>query len=161
MKTGAYYPHTAHFLNDICQHIQFQRDYLLSDIIFSRKLSKTDDRQTDRQTMLTLGKFELFPGISVVRCSTISHSFFLFQTRMQSLRPTANAMYNGGIFSAIRSMARSEGLLVPFRGMAVVATGAGPAHALYFSSYEFSKKVLNSKEIAHSHVAHGQILGKI
>lgn len=79
----------------------------------------------------------------------------IVKTRMQSLRPTTNAIYNGGIFNAIKSMVRSEGMLAPFRGMSVVATGAGPAHALYFSSYEFSKKVLNSKEMVHAHFVHG------
>ena len=31
-----------------------------------------------------------------------------------------------------------------FRGIGVVAGAAGPAHALYFSSYEFAKKLLSS-----------------
>ena len=64
-------------------------------------------------------------------------------------------MYTGGIFSAIRSMVQSEGLLIPFRGMNVVAAGAGPAHALYFSSYEFSKRMLSNQKAEYHHVAHG------
>ncbi len=37
-------------------------------------------------------------------------------------------------------MVRTEGALAPLRGMNVVALGAGPAHAVYFTSYEMTKK---------------------
>lgn len=37
--------------------------------------------------------------------------------------------------------------LRPLRGASAVVIGAGPAHALYFSSYEFSKEALNKAQI--------------
>ena len=37
------------------------------------------------------------------------------------------------------------------RGVGAVVAGAGPAHALYFGSYEMSKEVL-SKFTAYNHV---------
>ena len=70
-------------------------------------------------------------------------SVFASQTRMQCLRPSPGAIYTG-ISDAIKTMVRTEGALSPFRGMKIVALGAGPAHALYFSSYETTKKYIGS-----------------
>ena len=36
-------------------------------------------------------------------------------------------------------MIKQEGMLRPFRGISAMMVGAGPAHALYFSCYEFLK----------------------
>ncbi|RNA29649.1 mitoferrin-2-like [Brachionus plicatilis] len=60
------------------------------------------------------------------------------KTRMQCLKPDPNARYNG-IVDALVKIVRNEGAFRPVRGMGVVAFGAGPAHALYFSCYEFIK----------------------
>lgn len=66
---------------------------------------------------------------------------------MQSLKPNPNARYRN-LVHALKSMIKTEGIFAPLRGMNIVAIGAGPAHALYFSSYEYVKKTLkgNSKE---------------
>jgi len=63
------------------------------------------------------------------------------KTRMQCLRPSPAAIYYG-IADAFRKMVKTEGALSPFRGMNIVALGAGPAHALYFSSYEVTKNFI-------------------
>lgn len=60
------------------------------------------------------------------------------KTRMQCLKPDPNARYSG-ITDAFVKIIRNEGAFRPVRGMGVVAFGAGPAHALYFSCYEFIK----------------------
>eukprot|EP00112_Aurelia_sp_Birch-Aquarium-sp1_P018639 Seg447.3 transcript_id=Seg447.3/GoldUCD/mRNA.D3Y31 product=Mitoferrin-1 protein_id=Seg447.3/GoldUCD/D3Y31 len=65
------------------------------------------------------------------------------KTRMQCLRPSPGAIYSG-INDAFKKMVRTEGALSPFRGMNIVALGAGPAHALYFSSYEKTKTLIGS-----------------
>ena len=57
---------------------------------------------------------------------------------MQCLKPNPNARYTG-IMDAMVKIVKTEGALRPVRGMGVVAFGAGPAHALYFSCYEFIK----------------------
>ncbi len=57
---------------------------------------------------------------------------------MQCLKPDPKANYNG-ILDAFVKIIKNEGALRPVRGMGVVALGAGPAHALYFSCYEFFK----------------------
>lgn len=57
---------------------------------------------------------------------------------MQCLKPDPNARYTG-IMDAFVKIVKNEGAFRPVRGMGVVAFGAGPAHALYFSNYEFIK----------------------
>ncbi|GJQ75888.1 mfrn [Trypoxylus dichotomus] len=75
------------------------------------------------------------------------------KTRMQSLAPTA---VREGISDTFFRMIRTEGILRPVRGMSAMVVGAGPSHALYFSSYEYVKD--NLKNACHTkyHVAvHG------
>lgn len=70
---------------------------------------------------------------------------------MQSLIPGPGG--GGGIGNVLLRMVRQEGLLRPFRGMGAMVAGAGPAHALYFSCYEFLKdKFMSSKP--HSQFNH-------
>lgn len=54
------------------------------------------------------------------------------------MKPDPKANYKG-IIDAFVKIVQNEGALRPVRGMGVVALGAGPAHALYFSCYEFFK----------------------
>lgn len=61
------------------------------------------------------------------------------KTRMQSL---THMHAHDTIVSTMRDMVRSEGLLRPFRGVMAVVAGAGPAHALYFGAYEYSKEAI-------------------
>ncbi|XP_035740516.1 mitoferrin-2-like isoform X2 [Vespa mandarinia] len=74
-----------------------------------------------------------------------------YNTRMQSLIPGPGG--GGGVGNVLLRMMRQEGLLRPFRGMGAMVAGAGPAHALYFSCYEFLKdKFMSSKP--HSQFNH-------
>eukprot|EP01134_Creolimax_fragrantissima_P000438 CFRG0438T1 len=63
------------------------------------------------------------------------------KTKMQSLNPSAKGLYNtlGGAIQSIRS---TKGLWSTFKGVNAVALGAGPAHAIYFGSYETMKTIL-------------------
>lgn len=79
------------------------------------------------------------------------------KTRMQSLRPHPNAIYRN-IGDALTTMVKREGLFTPLRGMNVVAIGAGPAHALYFSTYEATKKFLNGNQDTYNPFSHGRYL---
>ena len=45
-------------------------------------------------------------------------------------------------------MIREEGALRPLRGMGAMVAGAGPAHALYFGSYERLKVVFNGSGLS-------------
>ncbi|KAK9501591.1 hypothetical protein O3M35_012288 [Rhynocoris fuscipes] len=60
---------------------------------------------------------------------------------MQSLTATRN----GGMREVMTSMVTQEGYLRPIRGMQIVVMGAGPAHALYFSCYEFLKEMFTTR----------------
>ena len=81
---------------------------------------------------------------------------WLFQTRMQSLCPVTGTRHIG-IYSTISSMVRYEGLFRPFRGMSAVVAGAGPAHAMFFSSYEVLKNYFSaSGKVKSDHIAHGK-----
>ncbi|KAL1137681.1 hypothetical protein AAG570_009377 [Ranatra chinensis] len=73
------------------------------------------------------------------------------KTRMQSL--TVTRYY--GIKDVITRMVTQEGVMRPMRGMQVVVVGAGPAHALYFSCYEFLKSVFTSRMNFNNHIAYG------
>jgi solute carrier family 25 (mitochondrial iron transporter), member 28/37 len=63
---------------------------------------------------------------------------------MQCMKPDPNARYSG-IIDAFVKIVKSEGAFRPVRGVSVVAFGAGPAHALYFSCYEFIKSNFSGK----------------
>lgn len=70
------------------------------------------------------------------------------KTRMQSLSP-ATAKYN--ITATFQNMIKKEGILRPIRGVTAVVAGAGPAHALYFGSYEMSKELM-TKVTTNNHI---------
>ncbi|XP_055924010.1 mitoferrin isoform X2 [Eupeodes corollae] len=59
---------------------------------------------------------------------------------MQSLSPVS-AGFN--ISATFLNMIKNEGIFRPIRGVTAVVAGAGPAHALYFGSYEMSKELLS------------------
>ena len=73
---------------------------------------------------------------------------------MQSLAPHPNAAYKN-LIHAMKCMVKREGILTPFRGINIVAVGAGPAHAMYFSCYEAVKKCVN-KDGGYNPVGHGR-----
>lgn len=62
------------------------------------------------------------------------------KTRMQSLTTSGKE----GVGETLLRMVRHEGLLRPVRGMSAMVVGAGPSHALYFSSYEFLKNTFTN-----------------
>lgn len=65
------------------------------------------------------------------------------KTRMQCLKPHANAVYSS-LSDAFRKIRIEEGAFRTVRGINVVMLGAGPAHALYFTTYETTKKMLGN-----------------
>lgn len=54
-------------------------------------------------------------------------------------------------------MATGEGVLSLWRGMSSVVVGAGPAHAIYFATYEAVKHVMGGNKVGTHHpLAAGQ-----
>lgn len=58
---------------------------------------------------------------------------------MMQLAPNPKANYRG-VIQAFKTILATESPRVLFKGIGVVASGAGPAHAMYFSLYEISKR---------------------
>jgi len=75
---------------------------------------------------------------------------------MQNLSPSPNAAYRG-VGEALFRMVKYEGVLRPVRGMSAVVFGAGPAHALYFSCYEYTKNTLTQGTARSNHLAYGEL----
>lgn len=61
------------------------------------------------------------------------------KTRMQSMNSTT--VYTG-VLNAITRISSTEGSLALWKGINSMVLGAGPAHAVYFATYEFVKKTL-------------------
>ncbi|XP_052773281.1 mitoferrin-2-like [Mya arenaria] len=83
----------------------------------------------------------------------VMYPFDSVKTRMQSLVPDPRADYRG-VVDAMTTIFRYEGLRNTTRGIGAMIGGAGPAHALYFASYEHLKKVF-SKGQEGNHIARG------
>jgi asparaginyl-tRNA synthetase len=67
---------------------------------------------------------------------------------MQIVNPSPTAMYTG-ISNAMVTISRVEGFRTLWRGLSSVIIGAGPAHAVYFASYEAVKQSLGGNEGAN------------
>ncbi|XP_020087415.1 mitoferrin-like [Ananas comosus] len=73
------------------------------------------------------------------------------KTRMQAGAPLCYPPV--GLRQVLGGVIRAEGALGLYRGLGAMALGAGPAHAVYFSVYESSKKFL-SRGNPNNHAAH-------
>ncbi|KAK2871862.1 hypothetical protein FQN49_002750 [Arthroderma sp. PD_2] len=62
----------------------------------------------------------------------------LLKTRMQVLNPGAGGLYTG-LTHAVSTISRIEGWRALWKGVSSVIVGAGPAHAVYFGTYEVVK----------------------
>lgn len=80
---------------------------------------------------------------------TITFPFDSIKTRMQVLRPHPSAVYSG-VVHAFQEIISREGVTRLYRGIMSIVAGAGPAHAIYFASYEQAKKILVVGEASHS-----------
>lgn len=79
----------------------------------------------------------------------IMHPFDSVKTRMQVISTNPQAIYSNMV-QAFTRITSTEGALTLWRGASSVVLGAGPAHALYFGTYEQTKLFFNSN--GHSHI---------
>ncbi|KAI9593071.1 mitochondrial carrier domain-containing protein [Syncephalis fuscata] len=70
---------------------------------------------------------------------SIMYPFDFIKTRMQVINPNPQAVYSG-ISHALQRIRTTEGARVMWRGVSSMIIGAGPAHALYFATYEHCKE---------------------
>lgn len=59
---------------------------------------------------------------------------------MQILHPTTGGLYTG-LTNAFSTIYRIEGWRTLWKGVSSVIVGAGPAHAVYFGTYELVKEL--------------------
>ncbi|KAK4611578.1 hypothetical protein CLAFUW4_12983 [Fulvia fulva] len=83
---------------------------------------------------------------------TVMYPIDLLKTRMQVVSPTPGAIYSG-IGNAISTISRAEGYMSLWRGVSSVVVGAGPAHAVYFATYEMVKQAMGGNAVGHHPLA--------
>ncbi|KAF2864643.1 hypothetical protein BDV95DRAFT_555765 [Massariosphaeria phaeospora] len=76
---------------------------------------------------------------------SVMYPIDLLKTRMQVVNPSPSAIYSG-ISNAMITISRVEGFRTLWRGLSSVVLGAGPAHAVYFASYEAVKHALGGNQ---------------
>ncbi|KNC96807.1 uncharacterized protein SPPG_08008 [Spizellomyces punctatus DAOM BR117] len=84
---------------------------------------------------------------------TVMYPLDSVKTRMQVLSPSPQAIYSG-VANALSRITTAEGFATLWRGVNSVIVGAGPAHALYFASYEKCKEVFSNMDNGYHHVSH-------
>lgn len=70
------------------------------------------------------------------------------KTRIQS---SSSGAATQGLIKQISKITTAEGSLALWKGVQSVILGAGPAHAVYFATYEFSKSKLIDPQDMHTH----------
>jgi solute carrier family 25 iron transporter 28/37 len=80
----------------------------------------------------------------------IMYPFDFIKTRMQVLNPSPQAVYHG-ITHALERITSTEGVRAMWRGVSSMIAGAGPAHALYFATYEQCKEAFGGNEGSGHH----------
>ncbi|EXJ60221.1 solute carrier family 25, member 46 [Cladophialophora yegresii CBS 114405] len=81
---------------------------------------------------------------------TVMYPVDLMKTRMQVINPSAGGLYTG-LSHAVSTIYRIEGLRTLWRGMTSVIVGAGPAHAVYFGTYEIVKEAAGGNKADGKH----------
>lgn len=78
---------------------------------------------------------------------TVMYPIDTLKTRMQILKDSKNEI-SGSVFKNVYQISKNEGWLSLWRGITSVVIGAGPAHAVYFGTYEYVKKqlIINHKD---------------
>lgn len=69
---------------------------------------------------------------------------------MQILNPNTTTAYTGVLRSTYQ-IAAGEGIFSLWRGMSSVIVGAGPAHAVYFATYEAVKHAMGGNQAGVHH----------
>lgn len=78
----------------------------------------------------------------------------MIKTRMQVLATSPQAVYSS-MSEAFTRISSQEGGRRLWRGVASVIAGAGPAHAVYFGTYEMAKELAGGNSNGYSFAATG------
>lgn len=74
---------------------------------------------------------------------------------MQVLSTSPSAVYSN-MADAFTRISSNEGARRLWRGIGSVVMGAGPAHAVYFGTYETAKEIFGGNEKGYSFAATGE-----
>ncbi|KAJ2015502.1 Fe(2+) transporter [Coemansia sp. RSA 2337] len=74
---------------------------------------------------------------------SVMYPFDIVKTRMQVVGSPSSVVYSG-VTNALKVISTTEGVRSLWRGVMSVILGAGPAHAVYFATYEQTKKVFTA-----------------
>ncbi|PHH74732.1 hypothetical protein CDD80_2876 [Ophiocordyceps camponoti-rufipedis] len=89
------------------------------------------------------------PNFSLLQ-NMAAGAFAGIATRMQLLNPSSTTAYTGVLRSTYQ-IASGEGFFNLWRGMSSVIVGAGPAHAVYFATYEAVKHAMGGNQAGVHH----------
>ncbi|KZZ97040.1 mitochondrial RNA splicing protein [Ascosphaera apis ARSEF 7405] len=98
----------------------------------------------------SLGHNMLAGAFAGIAEHSVMYPVDLLKTRMQVLNPSAGGLYSG-MSNAVSTISRIEGWRTLWRGVTSVIAGAGPAHAVYFATYEFVKEFAGGNVDAGHH----------
>jgi solute carrier family 25 iron transporter 28/37 len=71
------------------------------------------------------------------------------KTNMQAFRPNLSGSPALSVYKTTTSIVEQHGVVGLFRGVSAMATGAAPAHAMHFATYEFCKKRFGGNKEGH------------
>jgi solute carrier family 25 iron transporter 28/37 len=75
---------------------------------------------------------------------------------MQVLPGSSTSAVASSLYQSLVKVSSGEGLMTLWRGVNSVILGAGPAHAVYFGTYEIVKEIMGGNREGHQFVATGQ-----
>ncbi|OSS46272.1 hypothetical protein B5807_08694 [Epicoccum nigrum] len=101
----------------------------------------------------SLGANMLAGAFAGIAEHSVMYPVDMLKTRMQVMNPGPSATYTSSIANALVTVSRVEGFRSLWKGLSSVVLGAGPAHAVYFASYEATKHALGGNE-GESHEHH-------
>lgn len=87
----------------------------------------------------SLGANMLAGAFAGIAEHSVMYPVDLLKTRLQVINPSPAGLYTG-LSNAVTTIARIEGIKTLWKGVSSVIVGAGPAHAVYFGTYEIVKE---------------------
>ncbi|KAI8323166.1 carrier protein [Martensiomyces pterosporus] len=81
---------------------------------------------------------------------SVMYPFDIVKTRMQVVGSPSAVAYSG-VTQALKLISTTEGMRSLWRGVMSVVLGAGPAHAVYFATYEQTKKLFTAAAGGNQH----------
>lgn len=72
--------------------------------------------------------------------------------------PSSPTAISRNLYQSLSKVSATEGLATLWRGVGSVILGAGPAHAVYFGTYEIVKEIAGGNRPGHQFAATGQFI---